>query len=418
MSTTVRQRGLWSVPLASLNGLDTPWEVVTDLWQPTTMTPTDKGIVFSSDQPEGGVFVISRADPLRRYRRVWAWQGSALPGFGYKAVRDPDTGIVYAGWVAYPGFKPIITASDGVSGSLVWEADEPATETVNGVRDLNIMDGWLIGTLVDNGAWSVLRTPIPPLAPRLSSDDDPGRVLGGLAVGNANNRPVAVGFGSRASGKAQGSTAVGYEAQALADGTIAIGGRAIAPVNGATVIGDGATVSGTTSTAAVVVGQSAQVSGPLSVAVGYLSATASNGVSIGTYATSGNNSVVVGQGANIIAGKSASVAVGRLASGATRTVVVGAESSATADYSSVLGSNSTAAGGYATTLGASSSAGHSGSVALGASVTTTATNQVAIGNRDLELQGNGRGVFLRSANGTRHKITVSDAGALVVVVAA
>jgi hypothetical protein len=61
---------------------------------------------------------------------------------------------------------------------------------------------------------------------------------------------------------------------------------------------------------------------------------------------------------------------------------------------------------------------HTSSVALGATVQTNAANQVAIGARDLEIQANGtKGLVLRSPNGTRYRVTVSDAGALVVTAA-
>lgn len=389
MSATVRQRGVWSVPLAALDGLTTPWEVVTDQWQPTTMTPTDKGIVFSSDQPNGGVFVISRSDPLRRYRRGWSWRstGPQLPGFGYKGVRDPATGVVYAAWVAYPGAKPIITASDGVTGSLVWEADTAAVGAVNGVRDINVVDGWLIGTLRDSDAptWSVLRTPIPPLVPRVPTDDDPGRMLGGRADATTTAQNTAVGLDAVAQAYAEGSTALGVSAFAGGAGSTAIGWKSRVPANGSTAIGDQAEVTDAAFSGSVAIGYQSKANGASATVIGRVATGGTNTTAVGRNATAGTNGVVVGEGAVIEASKSASVSIGRLANcNAARAVVVGSEASTTNDHSVVVGSQATSTGGYGTALGRSASVGHSYAVALGANSASTLSYQVAVGQRHFE----------------------------------
>lgn len=67
-----------------------------------------------------------------------------------------------------------------------------------------------------------------------------------------------------------------------------------------------------------------------------------------------------------------------------------------------------------TSIGAHSGAKHARSVALGTSTQTTKEDQVAIGPRNLEIQGNGLGVFLRSPDGTRYRLTVANGGALSV----
>jgi hypothetical protein len=51
---------------------------------------------------------------------------------------------------------------------------------------------------------------------------------------------------------------------------------------------------------------------------------------------------------------------------------------------------------------------HEQSVALGAGANTDWTHQVAIGPRDLKIQGNGKGVIMRSSTGAYHAVTVND----------
>jgi hypothetical protein len=51
---------------------------------------------------------------------------------------------------------------------------------------------------------------------------------------------------------------------------------------------------------------------------------------------------------------------------------------------------------------------HEQSVALGAGTNTDGTHQVTIGPRDLKIQGNGKGVIMRSSTGAYHAVTVND----------
>ena len=55
---------------------------------------------------------------------------------------------------------------------------------------------------------------------------------------------------------------------------------------------------------------------------------------------------------------------------------------------------------------------HDNAVALGANTNTTADNQVAVGPRDIEISDATKGVVLRSPDGKRWRITVSNAGAV------
>jgi lysophospholipase L1-like esterase len=74
-------------------------------------------------------------------------------------------------------------------------------------------------------------------------------------------------------------------------------------------------------------------------------------------------------------------------------------------------------GGSAVAVGYMAIASHANAVALGASSVTTAANQVMVGPRDVEITDATKGIVLKSANGTRRRITVNDAGTLVVAAA-
>ena len=76
-----------------------------------------------------------------------------------------------------------------------------------------------------------------------------------------------------------------------------------------------------------------------------------------------------------------------------------------------IGYRAIADGAKAMALGSMASAAHAGSVALGADVTTTALAQVAIGARDLEVQDATKGLVLKSPDGSRWRVTISNLGA-------
>lgn len=67
-----------------------------------------------------------------------------------------------------------------------------------------------------------------------------------------------------------------------------------------------------------------------------------------------------------------------------------------------------------TAVGALTKAAHENSVALGVGAETQRENSVAVGDRDIDIQGPGRGLFLRSPNNTTYVVTVNDDGELAV----
>lgn len=70
---------------------------------------------------------------------------------------------------------------------------------------------------------------------------------------------------------------------------------------------------------------------------------------------------------------------------------------------------------YGSALGNGATVDHIESVALGHSTATSEDNSVAVGDRNLDIQGNGRGLIMRSPDGTVHDVTVDNAGTLQVV---
>lgn len=67
-----------------------------------------------------------------------------------------------------------------------------------------------------------------------------------------------------------------------------------------------------------------------------------------------------------------------------------------------------------TAIGANTQAAHENSVAVGAETETDRVDTVAIGDRDIEIQGAGRGIYMRSPNNTTYLVTVNDDGELAV----
>ena len=83
----------------------------------------------------------------------------------------------------------------------------------------------------------------------------------------------------------------------------------------------------------------------------------------------------------------------------------------------MFGYQATASAANATAVGKLAAADHAGSVALGDNTATTGSNQVCVGPRDVEITDTGKGVVLKSPDGTRYRIKVANGGALSAVAA-
>jgi hypothetical protein len=147
-------------------------------------------------------------------------------------------------------------------------------------------------------------------------------------------------------------------------------------------------------------GQNFNISGAESVAIG-LNAR-------------GDAAAAVSIGPNSDAGATASVALGSatLANSGIRATAIGSQAEATGEESVALGFDAVAS--------------HANANAIGADAATTAANTTMIGGPNntvtqtygsLEVIGAGGALFLRSPNNTRYRLSVDNAGALVIAAA-
>ena len=82
-------------------------------------------------------------------------------------------------------------------------------------------------------------------------------------------------------------------------------------------------------------------------------------------------------------------------------------------YGVAIGRNANS-GGSSVSVGEGANASHTNAAAIGRGTATARNNSVAVGDRDIELQANGRGIITRSPDGTLYKISVANGGTLTV----
>jgi len=214
-----------------------------------------------------------------------------------------------------------------------------------------------------------------------------------------------------------GDTAVGASAQAaVTDGVSntavgAVAQLALTTGGGNAAVGAGAQRSLTTGSNNTAVGGDAQRSLTVSIH------NTAVGEGAQYYLTTGDRNTAVG----------ASAQRSPLGSSANKTTTAsyqtsigpetGQSSATQVDGITTIGYRATAGAANATSIGREARADHAGSIALGYQATTTQTDQVMVGPRDVEITGDTKGLVLKSPNGTRYRVTVSDAGALVVTAA-
>jgi hypothetical protein len=390
------------------------WTRITPSWAaadavngPTVMVATDNGIVCGSDSEYNGVYVIPRVDDPADLTLEWVWNWldgacDGLLGYADRGFRDPNTGMVYLGFLSnrnssatYEAVRPMIAASDGIVANPVWYSDDA---TMARVYNLAAADGHIIALLADKSlGWHALsgcvRNPGSSPATNLLTD---GRIVAGtaplgtsMAIGYGASTGVAVqslaiGKGAASAAGTQfqtvigvssvvngeSATAVGYDSSAGVRGT-AVGTLAIADVGGA--------AKGTA------VGYDANVASTGGVAIGYNSAAAA-GVSIGYNASGGaGGGVCIGNNSSVVTTQN--VAVGNNADAiAVYTTAIGQNANAAVNYGTAIGNGAAVtAGTYGTALGASAAVGHSAAVALGDRTVSSAAAQVNIGARHIEL---------------------------------
>ena len=348
------------------DNLGASWTNISTTWQPTTCVPTEFGLVMGTDDGPGGV--------LHAYRTQDGGYGAPFIAAALPVEQAPvayqfatyaqsaDDGTVYTTFVSQVDGTPgSVVASDGVAAAEIWRS--LPQKNADGYREFGILSNGdlliLAQESVDLGTTStyIMRVSPPQRGTLHPASADSGRVFGGKVTGANPFRSVAVGP---------------YAVAGLGSDAVAVGNKAQAA---ATAVNPQGTA----------VGAEANANGAGAVAVGYRAdAAVSGATAVGGQSVSSTNAIAVGREAN--AGSNG-VALGRLAKTNTN-------------------------GGVA--VGNNAQANHTGSVALGRDVVTARADSVAVGPRDIELQGNGKGVIMRSPNGTLYRLTVSDAGAVSV----
>lgn len=434
---------------------------------PTTLTPTDHGMVCGSDHVDGGLYgVIRRDDPMDE-ELEWTWQWhpgrDALVGFAQRGFRCPETGTVYVGFRSnFDDVLPVIAAGTPTSGSLIytWTPDitPPNPDDRARVRSVIVPTPTQLIARGNVGAneGQEITAYIPPAG--VLPDRDTGRIMGGTSTVGSS---MAV--GTQASTDQSNSTAVGIRAKTLQASTTAVGALASASGAFGTAIGASASASGTSTAVgagavAVVGGGStsfgrnavsgggesvtlgnAASSGAISVvigsganalttsaavvAIGHSAKSGSSGVAIGNGSNGFQNGVTIGR--NSVTGGADAVALGYGASGASSSVVVGSGAS------SATGSAGAVAVGYQATsvtsgvaIGRGAKSNHIGSIALGRDTTTSATDQVNVGPRHIEVlapasaptpPASGARIYTRTVEGKTQLVAQFPTGDPVVI---
>lgn len=422
--------------------------------QPTTCVPIPEGVIFGSDDTWTGLYILRRgSSTIEKHAAGKPSLGTiSVPGFATYSERDIESGDVYTCWVQQTGSNvAYVMASDGICGSVIYSM--PAAYPITGYGGAQGLPGFAALTMTDSelifvarrpsainpadNAYWMMRAPKPRrMAGRIYDPEDaaPVRVGSKWRLESPAIWPGAESIGTN-------SLAIGYNAKALhATGCTVIGNGSSSDGWKNVFIGNGITLSGGYAQS-VAIGDGAIVSGNSAVRIGSAGDASGNAISVGYDAIAYNGSVAIGTAAKMGTGSADGVAIGRSVSGASFAVAI-ANGASVAAYGVAIGNGSGAGNGVAignnakrtssqtgivavgrdaacgadntTAVGKSANASHLNAVAVGADTTTSRAESVAVGSRDIEIQGNGKGVILRSPNGTLYKLTVTDAGAVAV----
>lgn len=410
--------------------------------QPTTAVATSGGIVFGSDDALTGLFVLRRGNTKLEFMAEGPAEdfNTTVRSFATYSQADPETGVIYTCYnQASQGGHSFIMASDWRAGSVVLDdgAVWPIGSALPGFKRFAITSQGIVAlTLRPSSADPAVQVSWVLRARRSERGRrrfDSGRLEGGT-IGFGNVRNTAGGYGSIADGGR--SAAYGYKAKAgssstnvnaaFGPGADAAGGDRATALGGdskassqATAVGTGA-IAGAQSVALgnnagqegaysrlVVIGQDAKARAQ-SVAIG-AGASADLGaqaVAVGEMSSASNFGVALGRSA-VAAGSC--VAVGHSANAAGEGVAVGLSAKATSSYGTAIGPQSEAAF-KSVALGRQAKAPHNNSVALGSELTTTRADQVLVGGKDIEITNPIKGLVLSSPDGSKWRVTISDAG--------
>lgn len=393
--------------------------------------------------------------------------------FAMYGAYDLKKQVAYMVWVQQVATgRPYVMAFDGRSGSVIWQESAPLdmglpgvaglpgfncfaftdTEIVIGSRRKSVADptkqaNWHLRSKLTYAGQNYNPATLP--APRGAKYNmtSPAIWTDAEATGAdsmaAGYKALASGLNALAHGNSSTASgtrahAAGNSAQATAIDSFASGCGAQATQASAYASGSGALA---THTEATVVGKGSNSNGAQGVGFGTLSKPGINGVALGYNTSTGTRGVALGWGSKTTDGTADGIAIGYgltasswaivMCNGATATdggiaigrtatardgVAIGYQAATVGTVSKcvMIGRTATVAANNGTAVGdtATVAAGHTDAVALGQGSTTQRSASVAVGPRDIESTGNGKGLILRSPNGTAYRITVSDAGAV------
>ena len=239
-----------------------------------------------------------------------------------------------------------------------------------------------------------------------------GLAAGGLIAGSGPDSMASAAFLSPnpANASGSGAIAIGNAANATNTDTVSIGNFGTASSGNGVRIGSN---NNCTNDGLISIGNRGTVSGNISVGIGF-EASVSGASSIFMATTSQSFG-------NVSGGGSIALIPGNFASNLSvaGAIVIGSSSSNKVRVASengiAIGKSSESTGGNAVAIGVDTLASGSNAVALGAGVEATRTNTVSMNG--LEVKDAALGMILFSPNGTAYRVTVSDAGALVVATA-
>tara|TARA_R110001632_G_scaffold211578_2_gene337108 strand:- start:476 stop:1981 length:1506 start_codon:yes stop_codon:yes gene_type:complete len=240
--------------------------------------------------------------------------------------------------------------------------------------------------------------------------------IGQGAIANPNYDGGSIAIGDSASANNMHGVAIGSPA-ATGQFAVAIGQNTNANTGGVAV-GRAANAS---AQRAVAIGETAISSGNYSVAMGYLSKATGAGndgrIAIG-YQCEATSNKAIAIGVNGTTCKAEGIALGDnvdVGSGNDRAIAIGNAIDITgtiSDDSITIGTSANSSNQSTIALGRNSSATADRSVAIGRDVIAAKASTVSV--TELETQLAGGGITMVSPNGTEYKLTVSDAGALVI----
>ena len=419
--------------------------------QPTTAVSTPRGLILGSDDTWTGLFILPRGKNKVEKLAAGVPQppSNSVTGFATYSQMDRVTGEIYTCWVqSFADNYAYVMASDDVAGAVLYKM--PDMYPVSGYGGIGGLPGFVSLTFTDtellalarrpsavnpaNNAYWVLRAARPARSSRVgATDGDPLFVEAG---NKWTRRGPAICYGSESTGS--GTLAIGYNAKAgHPTSCLVIGNNSAATGNRATLVGNN--INAGANDRVIALGDDAVVSaGGFCVRIGSLGDAGASVVSIGYDAVAYAGSVAIGNGAKMPAASADGIVIGRSTNGAsyalnigqgTQTMAGGVALGHTASAGNgvavgygakraagtesgivAVGRDSTCSANDTVAVGKSAQAAHLNSVALGAASATQRADSVSAGPRDIESTGAGKGLILRSPNGTAYRIAVSDAG--------